>query len=196
MAEPDALPDLQQPRRLGRHECVRLETERPARAQDQRGVCQRLGGRQQHQALRRLGQLVDATDVGILDLRVKLAGARQLEAAGQLRGGHASRQLHQREWVASGLGDEPIADVAVESARDDGAQQRVSVLLRQSLEAQLRQTVEVVRRDRIAHRDHDGQRLRPSAARNEPEDLAGGSIQPLGVLEQAQQRPLLRNRSK
>ena len=117
MAEPDARPDLQQLRGLGGRERAGLDVEPPARAQDQRRVTQGLGGRQQHQSLRRLGQLADAPEVVVLDVRRKLAGGRKLEATGQLGGGHAPWQLQQGERVPPGLGDDPVTDAAVEPAR-------------------------------------------------------------------------------
>ena len=78
-------------RSLGGRERVRVDAEPPARAQDQRRVTDGLGGRQQHQALRRLGQLPDAPEVVVLDVRRKLAGGRKLESTGQLGSGHARR---------------------------------------------------------------------------------------------------------
>ena len=70
-----------------------VDAEPAACAQDQRRVAERLGGRQQHQALRSFGQLPDAPDVLVLDVRGKLAGGRKLESTGQLGSGHAPWQL-------------------------------------------------------------------------------------------------------
>ena len=89
MAEADAGPDLQQPRSLGGRERAGLDLEPSGRAEDQRRVTQGLGGRQQHEALRRLGQLADAAEVVVLDVRRKLGGGGKLEATGQLGSGHA-----------------------------------------------------------------------------------------------------------
>ena len=80
MAEPDDRPDLQQSRSFGERKRVGLKAERSARAKDQRGVTQRLGGREQHEALRRFGQLADALEVVAFDVRRKLGGGRDLEA--------------------------------------------------------------------------------------------------------------------
>ena len=46
---------------------------------------------------------------------------------------------------------------------------------------------------RVAHGDHDRHRLGPHPSRDEAEDLARGGIQPLRVLDEAEQRPLLRH---
>ena len=129
----------------------------------------------------------------MLDLRRKLASRRKFESAGQLGSGHASRQLQQGKRVPRGLADNPVDDAAVEPAGYDAAQQRASVLLGQSFEPQLRQTVEVGCGGRLAHGDHDGHRLRTHPSRDEPDDLARGGVQPLRVLDEAQQRPLLRH---
>ena len=114
----------------------------------------------------------------------------KLEATGQLGGGHVRRQLEQGERVASGLGDDPVSDVAVEPAGDDARQQRAGILLGQPVETELGQTVEVVLGGRLAHRDHDRHRLGPHSSRDEAEDLGRGGIQPLRVLDETEQRPL------
>ena len=75
-----------------------------------------------------------------------VAGGGKLEATGQLGGGHAPRQLQQGERVATGLGDDPVADAAVEPAGDDARQQRARILLAQPFEVELGQAVEVVGR--------------------------------------------------
>ena len=157
MAEADARPDLQQADDLGGRERGGLDAERSPRAQHQRRVAQRLGGRQQHQALRRLGQLADAPQVVRLDLRRKLAGARKLEATGQLGSGHVTRQLQQGKRVSPGLGDKPVTDAAVEAAGYNAAQQRAGILLRESFEAQVGQTAEVVLGGGLADGDNDCQ---------------------------------------
>ncbi len=107
-----------------------------------------------------------------------------------------ARQLQQGKRVPGGLTDNPVDDVAVEPAGYDAAQQRASVLLRQSFEPQLRQTVEVWCGGGLAHGDHNGHRLRPHPSRDEPDDLARGAIQPLRVLDETQQRPLLSHRGE
>jgi hypothetical protein len=61
------------------------------RREDQLRVTQRFGGRQQHEASRRLGQLADAAHVVVLDVRRELVDVGKLESAGQLGGRHTTR---------------------------------------------------------------------------------------------------------
>ena len=122
MAEADARPDLQQLRSLGGRERAGLDAEPSARTQDQRRVTDGLGRRQQHQALRRLGQLADTPEVVVLDVLRKLTGGRKLESTGQLGSGHATGQLQQGKRVSPGLGDKPVSDAAVEPAGYHAAQ--------------------------------------------------------------------------
>ena len=103
-------------------------------------------------------------------------------------------QLQQRERVAAGLGDDPVSDAAVEPAGDDARQQRAGILLGQPFEAAARAARRSrARSSRLAHGDHDRHRLGPHASRDEAEDLARGGIQPLRVLDEAEQRALLRH---
>ena len=113
------------------------------------------------------------------------------EAACQLRGAHAPRQVQQRQRVAARLRDDAVADTIVEPTRDGSAQQRARILVGQPAQHQLGQAAEVVPGTRLADRDHDRDRLRQQPSRDEAEDQRRGRVEPLGVLHQTQQRPLL-----
>src|ERR687891_808112 len=82
--------------------------------------------------------------ITLLDLAGKVARVGEREAARQFGGGHASWQLQQRQRVATRLRDDPVADVGVESARDDSRQQSTRILLGESSQLQLRQAHERV----------------------------------------------------
>jgi hypothetical protein len=73
-------------------------------------------------------------------------------------------------------------------------QQRARVAVGQPLHHQLRQSSKV--RARRTGREHQTDRLRFQAARNECQDLRGGAIEPLLVIHQADQRPLVRHVGK
>ena len=62
--------------------------------------------------------------------------------------------------------------------------------VRQPVEPQLRQPGQLVGLDRLTDREHERDRLRLQAPRYEGEDLPGGAIEPLRVVDQAQQRPV------
>ena len=68
-------------------------------------------------------------------------------------------------------------------------QQRARIGLAQTLDHQLRQSRQLVARH--ASREHQADRFRLQAARDEREDLRRGAIEPLLVIHQADQRLLL-----
>ena len=63
----------------------------------------------------------------------------------------------------------------------------------ESFELQLRQARELALLGRVAHGEHDRHRLRQQPPRDESEDLGRGAVEPLRVVHDAQQRPLLRH---
>ena len=160
-------------------------------APDQRRVSGRVGGGQQRQSLRLVRQCADAPEVAGLDLPLHVTTVEKSEAARQLCCAHASRELQQRQRVAAGLGDDAVPHVVVESTRDDGREQGPRVLLWEPLQRHLRQSGERPVVAVIAHGDHDRHRLGEQPTRHETEDLAGGAVEPLPVVDQAQQGTLL-----
>ena len=58
-------------------------------------------------------------------------------------------------------------------------------------ELQLGQPDQLALVARVAHGEHDRHRLRQQAARDEPEDLSRGGVEPLRVVDEAEQRPFL-----
>ncbi len=91
--------------------------------------------------------------------------------------------------VAAGLGDEPLANPHVQRSGEHRVQQRARVALAQALDHQLRQSRQLIAR--FAGREDQANRFRLHAARDEREDLRRGTIEPLFVIDQADQRPLL-----
>ena len=112
------------------------------------------------------------------------------EPARQVRRGQRSRQLEDRQRVAARLRDEPVADALVEPARDDGREQGARVLLGEPSERQLRQADQLALVRRLAHGEDDRHRLGQQPSRDEAQDLAGSGVEPLGVVDEAQQRAL------
>jgi hypothetical protein len=107
-----------------------------------------------------------------------------------VRRGQRPRQLQDRQRIAARLRDEPVADALVEPARDDGREQGARVLLGEPSERELRQAHQLALIRRLAHCEHDRHRLRQQPSRDEAEDLTRGGIEPLGVIDETQQRPL------
>ena len=63
--------------------------------------------------------------------------------------------------------------------------------IRQALEAQIRESGELVRLERLTDREHKDDRLRLHPPCHEGQHLRGGAIEPLGVVDQAQKRPFV-----
>ena len=102
-------------------------------------------------------------------------------------------ELQQRERIAACLGDDPVADALIEPPRDDGREQRAGVLVIQAGEHQLREAREPTIRAGLARCEHDRNRLSQETPSDEPEDLERGVVEPLRVVDEAEQRLLLRD---
>ena len=103
------------------------------------------------------------------------------------------RQLQDRQRVATRLCHEPVADPLVEPAGDDGRKQGPRVLIREPAERQLRQAHQLTLVGLIADGEHERHRLGQQPPRDESEDLLRGDVEPLRVIDEAQQRPLRRD---
>ena len=114
--------------------------------------------------------------------------ARQPEPAGQLRRCHTVGQLEQGQRVAAGLGDDPVPDPLIQPAGDDRGQQRPRVRLRQPLQHQPGKPSQVARGGRITRAEQQGDRFGVHPAGNKRQDPGRGLVQPLRVIDQAQQR--------
>ena len=104
--------------------------------------------------------------------------------------GQRARQLQDRQRVAARLGDEAVADALIEPAGDDRGEQGARLALGEPREHQLRQARQLALVGRVADREHDRHRLGQHPSRDEAQDLGRGGIEPLGVIDDAQQRPL------
>ena len=115
--------------------------------------------------------------------------AGEPEPARQLRRRQPPHQLQQRQRVAARLADDLVADPRVQRPGEHRVQQRARIALAQTLDHELRQSRQLVARS--ASREHQADRFRLQAARNEREDLRRGAIEPLLVIHHADQRLLL-----
>ena len=99
-------------------------------------------------------------------------------------------QLEEGEGVAARLGDDPVADPRVERPGNGGGEQRASVIGGQAVEHHLRQALE--RRDRfgVPPGEHERHGLGHQPAGDEAQNLGGGPVEPLGVVDHADERAL------
>ena len=140
MWKPHPRRDLQQ--LLGRRRCRRLplDAERLSGTPNQRRIADRVGRCQEHQSLRGLWQAGKTPPVAVLDVTRKICRVVKREAPCQLGHAHAPRQLQQRERIATGFRNDPVADGRVESARDDSSEQGARICLGEPSEGQVGQT--------------------------------------------------------
>ena len=107
--------------------------------EEELGIADRLGGRDQQQPLRRGRHPLHPTREGLLDAGRQRSAVGQPEASRELCRVAAARQLEQRQRVAGGLGDDAVADAIVQPAGDHGLEQRPRVVVRQTLHGELRE---------------------------------------------------------
>ncbi len=99
------------------------------------------------------------------------------------------RQLQQRQRVAPSLGDDPVAHPLVQRNAQCRAEQRARITVSKAFNEQLGQSIELF--DRLACRDHQRDRVSQQPSRDKRQRLRRGPVQPLCIIYQAQQRPLL-----
>ena len=100
-----------------------------------------------------------------------------------------ARELQERERVPARLGDDPLEHGLVQPSREDGLQERPCIPAAQRIDAELREAgqsgADVTRRER--ERDPLGEQ----AARDERERSGRCAVEPLRVVDEAQERLLL-----
>ena len=193
MAKPHACADLEQPRLCGGLGRVAIDARGRGGPPQQRRVADGVGGRQQHQPPRGAGELGDPLSVGVLDLVRHARGVGQHEPARELPRGEAPGQLEQGQRIASRLGNDPVAHARVKRTRHHRFEQRPGLGVGQSLQPHLGQARQVAHPQAagVAHGEDDRYALGKQAARDEPQDLTGGAVEPLRIVDQAQQRSFL-----
>ena len=193
MQERHAFADHQQPLGLVRSRGREPDAESLGRAPHEQRVVDGLRRSDQQEQTRLLGERLESPQEALLDPPGQRVRPCQPERARQLRRRQPPRQLEDRQRVASRLRDEPVADALIETARDDRRQQGARVVLREPCEPELGQPQQLAPADRVAHAEHDRHRLGQQPSRDESENLPRGAIEPLGVIDKTQQRPLRGN---
>ena len=115
---------------------------------------------------------------------------RQAEPARELRRRQPARQLQQRERIPARLDDDPLEHALIQPSRQDRLQQRPRIAMPQGLDVELRQAGERVAQ--LARREHERDPLRQQAAGHERERSRRRTIEPLRVIDDTEERPLLR----
>jgi hypothetical protein len=127
----------------------------------------------------------------LLDAARQRQPPRQREAPGDLRRRQRPWQLAQRERVPARLGDELLAHPRIHHPGEGELEQFPRVVVIEARDDEARQAGEVV--VRLAHREHECDPLAPEPPADERERLGRGVIEPLGVVDDAEQRPFARD---
>ena len=153
-------------------------------------VARRIGGRNEQPATRVARKPGQAPREALLDARRQRHRRGQPEPACELYRGQSTRQLQQRQRVAARLQNDPIQHVFVQASGQDRLQQRPRITMPQGLDGKLRQPGE--RAARLTSGEHDRDLLGQQAAGHERERARRRMIEPLRVVDDAQERSLLR----
>jgi hypothetical protein len=101
------------------------------------------------------------------------------------------RQLEECQRVAVTLGDDPVADRGIERAVHFVQQQRTCLAVAEPFDGQLGQPGEYVVADARTRGAYERNPLGEDAATDESDDLGGGLIEPLRVVDNADERLLV-----
>jgi hypothetical protein len=175
--------------------CRRLRDPQPfRRPPDERRISDRIGCRHEQQAPRVMRELRQPSREALLDARRQGHRHGQAEASRELGRRQPARQLDQGKRIATRLLEDPVQHVLVQRDRQDGLQQRPRIATTQRLDTQLRQAHE-----RVAQRscrEHQRNLLRQQAAGDERQRARRLAIEPLRVVDDDEERPLLRGLGK
>jgi hypothetical protein len=190
MTETHSGSELDQPCRLGRGAGLGSDPEPPGRAPQQGRVADRFGRGDQDESLAVDRKRLELSPKALLDAAGERPVIVTAEPTGQLPGGEAPGELEQRERVTPCLVDDAVTHPWVEPARDRRLQQRPGVAVAQPVDLQLGQAHQVPVGAGLAHGEDHRDRLGQEAAGREGECLGRGPVEPLGVVDQADERPV------
>jgi hypothetical protein len=156
---------------------------------EQHGIPDRFHGGDQEQPASVRIQRSRSRQEALLDSAGHLLGGPDGEAGRRERRGGDGPELEQGEGIAARLSDQPVAHPRIERRPHDGAQQRLGVAVLQPADEQLGKAGELVRVRQVHGGEDHRHRLGFEPPRDEAEDLGGGGVEPVRVIDDAQQRP-------
>ena len=189
MSEPDARIEFDQSGLDRSRRSFSPDRELLGGSPNQQGFAHGVGGRQLQQTPGVVRKRVELPAEALLDVPREPDRAGQPEATRELRRRQAPYRLQQRQRVAPRLRDDLVTDPRVQGPGEHSVQQDPRIALTQALDHQLGQSRQVIAR--LPRREHEANRFRLQAARHEREHLRRGAIEPLFIIHQADQRPLL-----
>ena len=189
MAEDDAVLHGEQP--VGRIDRRERDSEPLARAPHEQRIADRLGCRDEQQATGFGGEQLEPPDEARLDPPREVVRLRQPEPAGQLRRRQPAGQLEERQGVPAGLREDAVANGRVQRVLHGRVQECSRIAVDQAADLELRQPAELLAR--LTRREDEADRLGEQPASDESERQGRRPVEPLGVVDDAEQRPLLRH---
>jgi hypothetical protein len=169
-----------------------LHPEGGRRPVQQHDITARLRGRGEEEQPSRLGQPQVTIEVALLDEPAHGPAVGEAEASGEPRRVPGAGEFEDGERVAMALRDDLIPDGGVERHREGSLQQGAGVGLAEPPEGQQRQAGEEVVPGRRTHRADERDPFGEEAPGDEGQGLGGGPVEPLGIVDDAGERPLLR----
>ena len=147
--------------------------------------------RDQQQTSRIIGERLNPTNEAFLDSPCEPLRLDQAEAARQLPRRQAPRELEQRQRITACLSDDSVSDSLIQLEPHGRAQQRAGIPIPHAIHLQLGHVSKLLAG--LARGEHDRNRLSQETPSDEPQDLEGGVVEPLRVVDEAEQRLLLRD---
>ena len=188
MPEAHPRPELGQARLGGRRHRLERDAQPPGGPPHQRRVTGRVGRRQPQQPPGRRRHGVQLAAETVFDPAGQRHRPGKPEPARQLPGRQPARQLDQGQRVAPGLGHDLVAHPLVQRRGQHRAEQRPRVVLPQAGHGEFAQSGQVRAWD--AGPEHHGDRVGRQPPHRERQRLRRGPVQPLLVVDQADQRPV------
>ena len=155
-------------------------------APQQSGVTERFCGRQQQQSSRVAREPRQPSREALLDPGGQRHRFRQAEAAGELGRGQPAGELQQGQWVPARLHDDPLQHALIQPPRQHRVEQRPCITVAERLDVKLSQTRKRI--DRLPRREDHRDPLGEDAAGDEREHACRCPVEPLCVVDDAEQR--------
>ncbi len=160
-------------------------------AVEQGDVAYGLGRREEQELPCLRGQFLDAQGEVVLEPAGEGSHRRRGVPAGEFGRAGAVGQFQQGQRVAAGLGEDPAADGFVEPAGKHRGQKRAGVGLAQASEGELGQPLQSAFPVGLADAEDQPDPLRHQPPGDEADDLGRDTVEPLHVVDQADERRLL-----
>lgn len=192
-------PGLQgdEPRGLGRLSRLRRDFEQTRGTPQHGRVTGGFGGGDEHQELRGFGEPPHLSEEVGLEAAADRQWIRQEADAGELLRAQFPGQLGHRQRATLGLGDDPPCDLRIDRPVDDRAEQLDCDVLGQAFDGEHRETLEGhmgLRGGSYRKEQRDAVGVQPAA--EERERVERLAVEPLRIVDHADQRPVPRHFGK